>query len=225
MKRAAALAVLALALAPQAARAEPILSAGDAAELANTLADAREVHGICYGWHVRVDDDSGGPSGDDMGSDSGPNRGIDLPRCQHYAVLLASIRYTSDSSDAEDDAVISVDETLLGSITAKDLEDLGYGEKQLMGDDDDVALMNMVGSLPAIVAEQQGLEPVPFEPAEVPPGQQGDPTDSPGSDFVRENLILLALGGGLFAFGLVWFVLDLKGWLRPGLRAVGRALD
>lgn len=224
MRRAASLAVLVLALLPAAASAGPVLSGEDAAELANTLVDAHEEHGVCYGWFVTVDDDSGGPSGDDTGSHLGPGRPVDAKTCPQYVVLTAYISYTSDSSESEDSANVEVQQTLPGSLT-NDLKELGYDEDDLLGDENDVALMNMVGALPALAAERAGLKPIAFEPPDAPVEQQGKPTDSPGSDFVRQNLALLILGFVLLGLGVVWVVLDIRGLLRPGLRAAKRAMD
>lgn len=223
--RAALLGTVLLAFAPAAASAEPILAAEDSAELANSLAEAREEQGVCYGWFVRVDDESGGPSGDDIGSDQGPGRQLDPTQCREYVQLTAVINYTSESSEIEDSATIEVDETLPGTITADDLSALGYGKDELMGDEDDTTLMNMVGALPSLAAERANLKPVPFESPEAPAPQQGQPTDSPGSDFIRKNLALLTLGSILLVLGIAWLVLDWGGWLRPGLQRVGRAMD
>lgn len=225
MRRLLALVVALVALAPSAAEGAPILSDEDAAELANSLADAREEHDVCYGWYVSVNDQGSGPSGDDIGSDRGPSTPVDPSACRHYAVLTGAILYTSQSSESEDSARIGIETSFPAQIAAADLERLGYDDDELLGDEDDVALMNMVGALPGLVAEREGLRAVPFETPEVPAEQQGEPTDSPGSDFLRENVIELALGGVLLALGLIWFVLYRMGLLQPGLRAVKRALD
>ena len=45
-------------------------------------------------------------------------------------------------------------------------------------------------------------------------------------DFGYDLLAALLYGFvGLALMGVGWVVLDVRGWLRPGLRAVGRALD
>jgi hypothetical protein len=72
--------LIALAL-PGVAHAYPFLDQGDAAELANELAEATDEQGICYGWQVSVDDQSGGPSGTDVGSNFGPGQEIDATQC------------------------------------------------------------------------------------------------------------------------------------------------
>lgn len=217
-----ALAVLALALALAAtpAHARVVLSDEDAAELANQLADAREVQDVCYGWVVEVQDDSGGESGVDFGSDRGPDTQIE-GNCTSFVVLEAGILYTSESSESEDSASLTIEDAWSASIGVGDLEALGYKEDDLLGDENDVALMNMVGALPAIAAEKAGVKPVPFETPDVPAGQQGEPTGSPGSDFLRENGALLAIGFLLLALGILWVVLERLGKLRPVLRKAG----
>ena len=58
-------------------------------------------------------------------------------------------------------------------------------------------------SLPRLAAEQAGLEPVVAEPnADALPGG-ARPTDSPGSDWLRENLVLLGLSVAAVLSGLV----------------------
>ena len=200
-------AMLVVAL-PVQARAVPLLEPADGEELAQTLAEATDEQGVCYGWAIEVLDQSGGPSGTDAGSSSGPGRAVDRFRCRRWVELAGTITYTSEASEAEDSAGVEVRGNLARTPTARHLEDLGYPADRLTDDDNDEVLIDMVGALPLLVASAGQAPYVPFEePARPPPG--GDRPDAgPGSDWWRNYWWLVALGA-LGAASVAIF-------LRPG---------
>jgi hypothetical protein len=203
---AAALATLAAAAPAHAA----ILADEDAAELANALAEANAEQQVCYGWQFDVSDsDTGAEGGPEVGSNFGPAVPVDptRPECEKgTVVLVGSISYTSDASDFEDSARWEIQSTLPDPPRIAQLEGLGYSRDDLLGDDNDLAIINPTGALPALVAERGVAPPVPFETAAREPGVTGEPTNSPGSDFLRENGSLLAICALLLLGGLFWLV-------------------
>lgn len=189
MTRAALLlgALLLLAvLAPRSALAVPILDQADGAELAQGLSEAAEVQDVCYGWEVEVEDQSGGPSGVDAGSSQGPGVVLDRARCPKYVVLKGLVVYTSETAESEDGADIALESNLQKPPTLEDLARLGFSANDLLSDTaDDVALTDMVGALPLLVAEAGEAPFIPFE-AQTEPLAAGDvPTNTPGSDWLR----------------------------------------
>lgn len=203
----AALAVALCALAaPATAAAVPVLTEADAAELANQLAEATEVQGVCYGWQVRVSDPTGAEDGDEIGSNFGPAVPVDPSRCPNYVILTAGVSYASEFSEAEDAASWTIESNLAKPPTTQDLAALGYTESDLLGDDNDLAILNATGALPQLVAENGEAKPVPFTTEKRPAGVGGRPTGDQGSDFLRENGALLALCALLLIAGLIWLV-------------------
>ncbi|WP_205697654.1 hypothetical protein [Conexibacter sp. SYSU D00693] len=209
MRRAlvALLCALASVLALPAAAHALLLEPADATELANDLADAFEAQGVCYGWEIRLSD-QGSPS-QQVGSSFGPDQPLELgdARCTKGSVKLdVDVTYTSESSESEDSATFVVLTDRYDEVALTDgLRALGFGDGDLLGGDDDTAVVNMAGALPALVADQAGLPYVPFEPTTQPAAQQGTPTNSPGSDFLRENGTTLGLGLVLLVGGVAWF--------------------
>jgi hypothetical protein len=86
----------------------------------------------------------------------------------------------------------------------KDLSDLGYVASDLLGDDDDVTLVDMVGALPLITAQRGDAPFIEYEPATNVPSADG-PTNTPGSDLLRDRWFALVLFGGLLLFAPAWF--------------------
>lgn len=211
----ALLAVLMLALGLAApATATPILSSTDATELAESLAEATAEQGVCYGWAVRLDDDFGGQSGVDVGSD----KGVDTapgPDCSRTVQLLGNVKYTCASCESEDSASFTVRADFDGAPTTEDIEALGLSGGNLTSDDNDVVLTNLVGALPLITASKGGARPVPpAEAAELAPGDA--PTGSPAvPDWLRENWLPLVFFLLLTVGGIGWLVsLLLAGGVR-----------
>lgn len=197
--RAAALGVLlTLALAVPASAA--IIAPEDAAELAQTLAEAQEEQDVCYGWAVGNNFDSSGDLGN---SRTGPGRQlIEIAGAcpKGYVVLNGYIRYACDSCESEDSASVSIDTNLPDPPTVSDLERLGLKAGDLTGEKDDTTLINMVNALPLLAAERGNAPYVAYEEAEAVPAQD-HPTDKPGSDFLRDAWLKLVLFGGLVVTG------------------------
>lgn len=202
-------ALLAIVAAPRADAA--ILAPEDAAELANALAEATYEQKVCYGWSFQVsDNDTGREDGPEVGSNFGPGEPVDAARseCEKGVVVLSgAISYTSQSSEFEDSAQWEIQSSLPDPPTIGQLERLGYARKDLLGDDNDLAIINPAGALPELVAERGVAAPVPFETSAREPGVGGAPSPSPGSDFLREKGSALLISAALVVGGLVWLVL------------------
>ena len=183
-----------------------LLEEGDAIELANKLADATEDQDVCYGWSVTVLDEDRGTFFDE-GSSLGPTtRAID-PGCTPSVVFVADLVYTSEMSEASDSASIRVDSTLPGfTLTGEDFAPFGVNGRALLGDNDDVALINAVSALPLLVAEA-GLAP-PVQPEQttgtIPAADR--PTGGGMSDRLRTYGSLYFLAITMIVGGVVWLV-------------------
>lgn len=178
------------ALAPPAA-ATPVLEEADSVELAQALAEATADQDVCYGWHVSLRDDSGGPSGDDVGSSRGPDLEVDRAGCRRWVLLEGAIRYTAETSEFEDDSQVRVSSNLTPAPDEADLRDLGVTGR-LTDEDNDVVLTNMVEALPLLVAGNGQAPYVEFETSQAPTAE-GEPTGTPGSDVLRQWWPLMAL--------------------------------
>ncbi|HEV3002203.1 MAG TPA: hypothetical protein VGW75_15785 [Solirubrobacteraceae bacterium] len=213
-----ALALLALAPAAQAA----VLTPEDAAELANALADATAVQGVCYGWRIHVSDPTGAEEGLEAGSSFGPGDPLDRtrPECRDgmFAELVGSVVYTRESSEAEDSAAWDVESNLRDPPTIAEVDELGYSSDDLLGDDNDLAIVNAAGALPQLAADHGNARPVPFAPAGRDPGTSGEPTGDPGSDLLRERGTLLALCALMILGGAAWLWVLRRDARRPPRR-------
>jgi hypothetical protein len=203
-----ALVLAALATAPAVHAA--VLDPADATELANALADATDEQDVCYGWSFEVADfSSGAEDGPEVGSNFGPGRAIDpaSPLCRRgYVQLTGAMTFTSELSESEDSATWGIDSSLPDAPRISQLESLGYSSEDLLGDKNDLTILNATGALPALVAEKGTAAVVPFETTRREPGVSGEPTGDQGNDLLRENGALLAFCGVLLLLGLVWFV-------------------
>lgn len=196
-------AALLAVLAPGAPAA--VLAEEDAAELANALAEATAEQKVCYGWSFEVSDQgSGTEDGPEVGSNLGPGVPVDpaRPECGRFAVLTGNVTYASELSESEDAAFWTIESNLPDPPTTAQLADLGYGEGDLLGDQNDLAIINATGALPALVAETGIAGAVPFETERRAAGVSGRPTGDQGSDFLRQNGTLLALCALLVVVGL-----------------------
>jgi hypothetical protein len=205
------LAALLLLVASPAARATPLLDEGDAIELAQQLAEATEIQGVCYGWSVSVDDQSGGgPSGVDAGSNLGPDVPLtaETPNCERQVVLVGQVLYTCESCEGEDASVADVQGSFPQAPTLADVEALGFDDTALKDDDGDTELVNMVGALPLLTSSAGAAEPVPIEQeGAARPGPDDVPTGGPSTpDWVRDSAGALALCALLILGGLLWFL-------------------
>lgn len=194
---------LALATAPPAA-AEPLLEPEDAADLAQTLADAQAEQGVCYGWTAQVD-----ALGVDAGSSiAGPGQALqpDPTACpKGYVVFQALIDYTGEYEEAEDSVRAEIESSLASAPTIADLEELGLPVNDLLGEQDDKALFDLVGALPLLVAEKGAAPYVAYEPAGPDVPATDRPTNKPGSDFLRTAGPILGFGAFLVLAGILWF--------------------
>lgn len=203
--RATLLALLLGLLLAAPAGAVPILDDADATELAATLAKARAAQGVCYGWVVDVEDQSGVEGGQDLGADTGAGEAVDT-NCPKWVELQGSVTYTCESCESEDSAGIRVESNFGGAPTDADLEGLGLVADDLTGDNGDVVLTNMVGALPLITASNGAAAPVPVATgADVDEPAPGDaPTGAPSTpDWLRESgavivFLGLLIGGGVY---------------------------
>lgn len=203
-------ALLALLLpAGPAWAANPVLDPEDDADVAATLSEATRVQGVCYGYVLIVDDGDTGEWGGTYASSSG---GAGVPAssardCPGGVVeLVASIVYTSDLSESEDSASWDL-RSDLAALTISDIEDQDLSAQDLLDDGSSATtLLTAVLSLPRLAAEEAGLEPVVAEPNTdaLPEGARA--TGSPGSDWLRENLVLLGLSVAAVLSGLVALV-------------------
>ena len=196
-----------IAVATTPAVALPILDTVDAEELAADLADATAEQGICYGWNVAVQDDSGEFSGDDIGSNLGVGQSAVDPECDKWIVFTARIHYTSESSEAEDSADWSIESNL--DVERGTLVRLGITDGALLSGDDDVVVANATRALPALAAEEGVARPIPLDigTADVPDADK--PTGTHGSDWLRAYWAPFALGLGLVGFGVLWIAVSL----------------
>lgn len=195
-----------LLVAAPAAAVNPVLDPEDDAEVAGALAEATEVQNVCYGYVLAVDDlDTGEWRGTYAASSGGEGvRAADADGCDDGVVeLVARITYTSDYSEAEDDASWDLVSDVPG-LTISDVEDQGLSAGDLLDDGSSATtLTNAVLSLPRLAAERGGLQPVVLTPNDEPLPEGATPTGTPGSDWLRENLVLLALSVGAVLAGLV----------------------
>ena len=207
-RRLGALALLAVLLTAGPAAAEnPVLDAEGDTDLATALAEAREVQGVCYGYSLSVSDaDTGQFSGTFSSSSAGAGQPASAATdCPNGTIELAArISYTSSFSEAEDSADWSLLSTV-GDLSIVDVEQVTGGSARDLLDDgkSETALLNAVLSLPGLATERAGLPPVVLEEntEALPEGARA--TDTPGSDWLRQNGALLFLCVAAVVAGLV----------------------
>lgn len=206
MIRALGLALL-LAVATAATAHAGILAPEDAAELAQSLAEAQEEQGVCYAWSI---DNNFSDTPDRGSSTAGPDRplaetsseGLRLPEtCTKGIVQLeGNIDYACDSCEAEDSASVLITSNLPNRPTVDDLEALGLKAGELTGDNDDTTLVNMVNALPLLVADRGNAPYVAYEPAATVPATD-HATDRPASDFLRDSGVWLLVFAAVLLAG------------------------
>jgi hypothetical protein len=193
---------LLLALALTGSAQAGILSPDDAAELAQSLADAQDEQDVCYGWDVT---NNFSDTNDVGSSTSGPGKPlipIDTTCKKGSVVLTGEIDYSCGSCESEDSASVSIASNLPNPPTVNDLGALGLKAGSLTGDSDDTTLINMVNALPLLVADRGNAPYIAYAPAtDVPAADK--PTGTPGSDFLRESWLQLLLFGGLILGGAI----------------------
>lgn len=216
--RAAAVVLTAAGLllaAPGVAAADVIFDPADADELATALAEATSEQDVCYGWNVLVDDAAAGKS-ESVGSNFGAGQPVDDSSCPKSVQLNVYITYTSESSESEDSASYDVASSP-GGPTRDDMDALELDTDSLTGDDPDVVIGKMVVALPLLAADKGVAEPIEAAPETGTAPADAQLTDSPGSDFWRENGGMLLWGVGLMLAGVVfaWWVLKTNRGRRP----------
>lgn len=204
-------------LAGPAAAENPVLDAEGDADVAASLAEATAVQGVCYGYALDVyDQDTGVWGGSYASSSLGAGQRAQLgPQCADTVEVLAQISYTSPFSEAPDSAGWSLASTL-PSLAIEDLERLGLSSNDLLDDGrSERTLLNALLALPGLAAEQAGKPPVVLEPntAALPPDAR--PTNTPGSDWLRESSALLGLCVLLVLAGVVLLLLSRRPTYRP----------
>lgn len=219
MRRPALAAVAALVLLAAPAAAEnPVLDAEGDADLVAALAEATQVQGVCYGYELTVDDLDTGQWG---GSYAASSLGVGVPAtlstpCRETVSLLARISYTSSFSEAEDSAAWTLRSTL-PQLTITDVERLGLSAGDLLDDGrSETVLLNAVQALPRLATEQAGVPPVVLEPATAAPPAGARPTNTPGSDWLRENRTRLAFCVLLVLAGAGLLLTSRRPTYRPG---------
>ena len=205
----AAAAGLVLLTAAPAAAENPVLDAEGDADVAEALEEPARLHELCYGYELAVADSDTGVYG---GTFTSSNLGagipvIDSPQCAGVVLLRADIAYASNFSEQEDSAswqlISSVPE-----VTIRDVERrLGVSAGDLLDDGkSERVLLNAVLALPSLVSEQTDRPPVVLEPNTEPLPADARPTGTPGSDWLRENGLLLGLCVLLVLAGLAMLV-------------------
>lgn len=204
-------------LAAPASAENPVLDAEGDVDLAASLAEATEVQGVCYGYELFVSDqDTGQWGGTYAASSQGVGqRALPGPECADAVELRAQISYTSSFSEAEDSAGWTLTSTL-PSLTIDDLEDLGLSAGDLLDDGrSETTLLNAVQALPRLAAEQAGLPPVVLEPNTEALPSDAVPTNTPGSDWLRQNGALLGFCVLLVLAGVVMLLLSRRAPTSP----------
>ena len=219
MRRALLAAALLVLLAVPAAAENPVLDADGDADVAASLAEATEVQGVCYGYELRVDDqDTAVYSGTFASSSLGAGTRASAadPRCDGEVVeLVATMTYTSSFSEAEDFADLQLSSTL-PELTIQDVEALGFSSDDLLDDGrSERTLLNAVLLLPRLATEQAGKEPGVLEPNTAALPADARPTNTPGSDWLRENGPLLGFCVLLVLAGVVLLLMSRRPTYRP----------
>jgi hypothetical protein len=215
VRRAAVVLAGALLLAaPAPASADVIFDPADADELASVLAEAYTDQGVCYGWHVSVD--NVGTQEQSVGSNFGAGRSAATGSCEATIEFWANITYTSESSESEDSASYDVHSTP-SSVTRDDLDALGLDFDGLTGDDPGAVVGKAVTALPLLAADKGIATPLSATPDTATAPADAKLTDDPGSDWWRDRggmliwaLVLIAASGLL-----VWWILRVNRRRRP----------
>jgi hypothetical protein len=209
-----ALAGALLVFSPAAASADVIFDPADADELASVLAEAYTDQGVCYGWHVNVD--NVGVQEESVGSNFGAGKSADTGSCKATVEFWANITYTSESSESEDSSSYDVHSTP-SSVTRDDLDALGLDFDGLTGEDPDVVVGKAVTALPLLAADKGIATPLSAAPETATAPADAQLTDDPGSDWWRESggmliwaLVLMAASGLL-----IWWILRVNRRRRP----------
>ncbi|MQA11375.1 MAG: hypothetical protein GEU98_23060 [Pseudonocardiaceae bacterium] len=176
----------------------------DSADLANRLATAERAHGICYGWQL-ID------GGLNQVLSEGSSRGVgtDAEQCARWVEVSADVLYTSENSEQEDSAQLTVRSSpdLLGSTPSpQDFERVGVTSRELI--DEPVSSVGYAAlSLPLLLAERGVVQPVELDQGAA--SERVQPLDEAGSDFFGQYTGTIIFLGILAAAVLACLVLGI----------------
>lgn len=207
------MAALAVCLAPGVASADVLFDQADADELAATLDEAYQAQGVCYGWSVTID--NVGSTDESVGSNFGAGERVTNEptgeSCSATVEFTARITWTSESSESEDSGSYSVFTAGGDRPDTTDLDSLELiSVDGLIGDNGDAEVYKAVSALPLLAADAGLADPIEATPApESEAGADAQPTNSPSSDFWRNNGMailwgsVILLAGGVFAWWVI----------------------
>ncbi|WP_022927010.1 hypothetical protein [Patulibacter americanus] len=203
-----------------------VVDGADRTEIAQSLAEATADTGVCFGYSLRVLGAAFGTTAEQVsngGPDAEPGAGASCPKGTVAARI--TLIYTSESSESEDSARISIESSVPGlpsSVVQQRLKDLELlDEGALLGDQDDVAVRNLAVALPLTLDDAVPAEESP-ETVTAAAAPNGDRlTGSPGDDWMRAHLVTVLVGavlliGALIAIVVGWFGRRATGPRRPG---------
>ncbi|MER7269029.1 hypothetical protein ABT344_12070 [Micromonospora carbonacea] len=185
----------------------PAPAADERADTVPILAQAAGSQGICYGWRLESWYASDPVS---VGSNLGDGVPVvDDPACPRWVEVTADVRYTSESSESSDYALIDVNGS--PDIDRADLYAVETGlarfglVEDVFVDDPGWAVCRAAVALPLLLAETGVVPPAAAPTAQ--PGATAAPLPDAGSDFWRDRWgWLLATGGLLLATALLFTV-------------------
>lgn len=152
------------------------------------LRQAFESQGICYGW--RLEEGYGSDDAVSVGSNLGD--GIPVggnPQCPRWVEVVAAVTYTSESSEAEDYASVTVQGSPDFEPSDLILMNTGLSRFDLSDDafvdDPGWAVTRAAVTLPLLVAERGAASPEPVDTAAAPADPA--PLKDAGSDLWRDR--------------------------------------
>ncbi|MEH1098641.1 hypothetical protein [Micromonospora sp. CPCC 205561] len=168
------------------------------------LARAAESQGICYGWQL----EGRYSKVVNVGSNLGDGISVeDNPACPRWIRITGEVIYTSQSSESDDYAYVTVDgsddfrRTDLRGVE-QNLERFGLTDKVFI-DDPGWAVTRAAVSLPLLVAERGLADPAPVSTAD--PATPPAALPEAGSDFWRDRWgYVLAVAGLLLVTALLF---------------------
>ena len=173
------------------------------------LKRAAAAQGICYGWELRRGYggrviSEGSNLGDGMAVDRDP------VQCPRWAKVVASVTYTSESSESNDYASVQVRASSddIGAVYTNDLDRLGLTEKVFI-DEPGWAICRAAVSLPLLLAEEGEVPPAPV--TTLAPTASPSPLPTAGSDLWRDRWGYLVGGVVLLLITILLFVI---GWFE-----------
>ncbi|HLL67377.1 MAG TPA: hypothetical protein VK453_16965 [Micromonosporaceae bacterium] len=190
-------------------------------EVVDQLARATEAHGICYGWRLSETDAAG-----TLGSNLGAGKPVtgDPTKCARYVEVVGKVVYYPESSESEDEAILSISSNLPGSdkLDPAVFERLGAGTGTLLNEPADTILT--AAQLLPLLTMEAGLATAPV-PQPSPTGTV-QPVAMGGSDFWRDRAVLVFIAAALLVAALLTLLFGTRvvRWISPHdkLEAPGR---